>query len=325
MERTDARRVPLEDLHPSMQDMRAEVLAGLEQEEKTLPCKYFYDARGSALFERICALPEYYLTRTELAILEMHAGEMAAALGPRVLLVEPGSGSSLKTRLLLDKLSAPAAYVPVDISRAPLVAAAAELQSHYPRLSVLPLCADFTEPFHPPAARGARRTVVYFPGSTLGNFAPPEAARLLRNFARIAGAGGGLLIGMDLKKDAAVLERAYNDSSGSTAEFNLNLLRRLNRELDADFDLERFAHRAVWNPALGRIEMRLVSRATQEVRVAGERFAFAEGEHILTECCYKYAPAELAALAARAGLRLARTWTDDRRWFCVAYLLPVSC
>ena len=321
---TQALSVTLRDYHPRRDGMLDEVLAGLRAERKTLPCKYFYDERGSALFDAICELPEYYLTRTELGIMETHIEAMAAALGPQVLLVEPGSGSSVKTRLLLDHLQRPVAYVPVDISRAHLVSAADRLNRLYPDLEVLPVCADFNQPFDIPAPRRhARRSVVYFPGSTIGNFEPPAAVQLLRRLRRLAGSGGALLLGADMRKDRAVLESAYNDAAGVTAEFNLNLLKRLNRELGADFDTAGFQHHALYNEVEGCIEMHLVSRHPQIATVAGEPFEFSAGESILTERSYKYSPELLATLAARAGLKLEATWMDDRRYFSVSYLSPV--
>ena len=226
-----------------------DVVAGLTGTPKTLPCKYFYDERGSRLFDAICELDEYYPTRTELAILEQHAGEMAAQIGPTVMLVEPGSGSSLKTRLLLDRLEDPVAYVPVDISCAHLKLMAGDLEADYPMLEVLPVCADFTTRFALPKSQRQRPAIsaVYFPGSTIGNFLPEAAERLLGWMGEVVGVGGGLLIGVDLVKDRRVLEAAYNDREGVTAEFNLNLLRRINDELGADFDLNGFEHRARYN------------------------------------------------------------------------------
>ncbi len=313
----------LHDYHPRAADMREEILSGLHATQKILPCKYFYDMRGSQLFDAICEQPEYYLTRIELGIMEARVADMAAALGPRILLVEPGSGSSLKTRLLLDHLHQPRAYVPVDISREHLVAAADHLNRLYPELEVLPVCADFSQPFAlPPPRRAAVRTVIYFPGSTIGNFEPAAAIRLLKQLRRLAGPEGGLLIGVDLRKDRNVLERAYNDQTGVTAAFNLNLLRRLNRELQSDFDLSRFRHLAVYNEAEGRIEMHLVSLDNQSVRIAGESFCFREDECIVTEYSYKHTLSGFAALAAKAGFAVKQVWTDDRRWFSVQYLIP---
>ncbi|HVH06127.1 MAG TPA: L-histidine N(alpha)-methyltransferase [Myxococcota bacterium] len=314
--------VPLElcDLSPERERFLSDVLEGLTRSAKTLPCKYFYDARGSALFDRICTLPEYYPTRTELAILRRHAGAMAAAIGPRCLLVEYGSGSSTKTRLLLDRLADPAAYVPVDISREHLLQSAAALAAHYPRLRVIPVCADFTRPFALPDVPDAARAVGYFPGSTIGNFAPADARKFLADVAEQCGPGGALLIGVDLTKPRSVLEPAYDDARGVTAEFNRNLLRRANRELGADFDLAAFDHRAFWNASLGRVEMHLVSRRDQVVRIAGQAIPFAKGESIHTENSHKYELAGFAALAAAAGFTVERAWIDDAKLFSVQLL-----
>jgi dimethylhistidine N-methyltransferase len=325
MQTTEELSVILRDYQPRRDEMQSEVLAGLRQRQKTLPCKYFYDERGSQLFDAICELPEYYVTRTELGIMEMHVTEMAAALGSQLILVEPGSGTSLKTRLLLEHLCDPVAYVPVDIAREHLLHAADQLNRLYPKLEVLPVCADFNQAFEVPApARSAARTAVYFPGSTLGNFNPAEARQLLGHMRRLAGRDGALLIGVDLRKDVTVLEQAYDDAAGVTAEFNLNLLSRINHELEGDFDLRRFSHRAVYNAVEGCIEMHLVSTKAQSARVGGERFEFRAGEHILSERSYKHTPESFAALAARAGLKIEKQWTDDRRYFCVAYLTPTE-
>jgi dimethylhistidine N-methyltransferase len=298
-----------------------EVLAGLARPHKQLPCKYFYDERGSRLFDEICDLEEYYLTRCELAILRRHAGEMAVRLGPGCALIEYGSGSSLKTRLLLDRLGRPAAYVPVDISGEHLLRSARRLARAYPGLEVAPVCADFTRPFPlPPLRQEPRRRVVYFSGSTIGNFGPSEAADLLAGIARLCGPGGGLLIGVDLKKDRATLEAAYDDRRGVTAAFNLNLLARINRELGADFELSRFRHHAFYNEGPGRVEMHLVSLGAQTVRVGGAAFDLADGETICTEYSYKYGSDEFRDLAAHAGLSLGRVWTDENGLFSVQYL-----
>lgn len=304
---------------PDAARFRREVLRGLRREPKELPCKYFYDERGSRLFEEICELEEYYLTRTELAIIRRHVAAMAACLGPGCCLIEFGSGSSRKTRLLLDHMEAPAAYLPLDISETALEASARALAAEHPGLNVLSVCADFTHPFDLPELPAARRAV-YFPGSTIGNFGPPEAGRLLRRIRRLCGRGGGLLIGYDLKKDTAVLEAAYNDRRGVTAEFNLNLLRHINRELGADFALDAFRHLAFYNAEQGRIEMHLVSTRPQTVRIGRARIDLAEGERIRTEYSYKYAVEEFSALAATAGLEPRQTWTDPARLFCVQYL-----
>jgi dimethylhistidine N-methyltransferase len=295
-----------------------DVLDGLSRPFRRLPCKYFYDRRGCRLFDEICEQEEYYLTRAEPSIMRAHADEMAARIGPRAELIELGSGSSIKTRLLLDRLQQPAAYIPVDIARDHLASTAAKLRLRYPRLNVLPLCADFTEEFEiPEGGSPSRRRVVYFPGSTLGNFEPHEADALLAKISARVGTGGGLLIGLDLQKDRETLEAAYNDARGVTAAFNLNLLARINRELDADFQLEGFQHAALYNATAGRIEMHLVSRGRQTVRLAGRTFRFSKGESICTEYSYKYDVQEFRRRAARAGFRHQATWTDSQQHFAV--------
>jgi dimethylhistidine N-methyltransferase len=302
-------------------DFVRDVVEGLSRPAKELPCKYFYDARGSRLFDRICRLEEYYPTRCELALLRRHGAALAEAVGPGCALVEYGSGSSLKTRLLLDRLPDAAAYVPVDISGEHLFRSARRLARHYPSLEVAPVCADFTRPFAlPPLRRPVRRRVVYFSGSTIGNFGPAEAAALLAGIARLCGPGGGLLIGVDLDKDPRLLEAAYNDRLGVTAAFNLNLLARINRELGADFDLAAFRHHAFYDRRHRRIEMHLVSRRPQTAHVAGTAFAFAEGETIRTEYSHKYRPEDFRALARPAGLEVEQVWTDDERLYSVQYL-----
>lgn len=317
-------QVNLRDQHPRTADMREEILSGLRTAQKTLPCKYFYDARGSKLFDAICELPEYYLTRTELGIMETQVQDMAASLGADVLLLEPGSGSSLKTRLLLDHLSHPVAYVPVDISRSHLLDAANRLNRLYADLEVLPVCADFNQSFEiPTPRRHASRTIIFFPGSTIGNFEPKAATQLLKRLRRLAGADGGLLIGVDLRKDEAVLENAYDDAAGVTAAFNLNLLRRINCELGSDFNLMRFRHHALYNVSEGRIEMHLVSLDDQVVRVGDEFVRLHADEYIITEYSYKYTLSGFAALASEAGLAVQQVWSDDRRWFSVQYLTTV--
>ena len=312
----------------------ADVLRGLQGEPKRLSPTYFYDERGSQLFDEICDLPEYYITRTETRILERHAQEIADRIGENALLVELGSGASTKTRLLLDRLPDLAAYVPVDISRTHLMAAAQRIASAYPGLEVLPACADFTQAFPLPRPRRTpSRVVVFFPGSTIGNFDPPAAVELMKVMRRIAtgaatgrlgsspfASAGGLVIGFDLVKDPAVLERAYDDSAGVTAEFNLNVLRRLNRDLGADFDLQAFRHEALWVPEANRIEMRLVSRVAQTVTIAGEAISFAAEERIVTEHCHKYTPGLFAAQASAAGWTARQTWADERNYFHVQYL-----
>ena len=302
--------------------MLGDVLRGLALAEKNIPSLYFYDQRGSELFDAITALPEYYPTRTEVSILEAHGAAMAAALGPGVRLIELGSGSATKTELLLARLEAPAAYVPVEISREHLRASAARIAADFPGLEVLPVTADFTEPFDLPEPKRhvVRRNVAFFPGSTIGNFPRAMAGDLLRATRQEVGAGGAMLIGVDLKKDQAVLERAYNDAAGVTAEFNLNLLVRLNRELGADFDIASFRHEAVWDEAHSRMEMRLVSTRPQAVEIAGQRFTFAAGEVLVTEYSHKYSLEAFRALAEASGFSVAQVWTDPERLFSVQLL-----
>ncbi len=299
-----------------------DVVDGFQQAPKRLPSKYLYDEVGSHLFGKICTLPEYYLTRVELAIMRQYGAAMAGEFGRGALLVEYGSGSSTKTRLLLDHLSSPACYVPVDISREYLEASAARLARAYGHIEILPVCADFTEPFLlPEPARATSHVVVYFPGSTIGNFEPEDAERLLRQIGTVCGTEGGLLIGVDLKKDAATIEAAYNDAQGVTAEFNLNLLRRINRELGADFRTERFRHRAVYNAREGRVELGLVSRCLQTVRIEDQRFHFDPREEIRTEYSYKYTVEQFCETAALAGFTLRTEWSDAAKNFAVLYFL----
>jgi dimethylhistidine N-methyltransferase len=298
-----------------------DVLEGLSRSPKWIPCKYLYDARGSRLFDEICTLPEYYPTRTELAILALKVPQMARGIGPSARIVELGAGSGEKTHLLLEALDEPAAYLPIDISKTALEAGARRAASNFEQLEVLPVLADYTEPVDLPEPTCPwQTTVAYFPGSTIGNFEPEQAGRFLERIAAMVGDGGGLLIGVDLVKDRAILERAYNDEAGVTAAFNLNLLERINRELGADFDVDGFKHRAVWNDAASRIEMHLVSTHDQRVELAGHTIGFEAGEHIVTEHSYKYEPDDFEQLAARAGFEPRSVWTDTKAWFSVWYL-----
>ena len=301
-------------------DFLREVLQGLSQPHKRLPCKYFYDETGAKLFERICELDEYYPTRCELNILRSHGRDIATRLGPGVVLIEYGSGSSRKTCLLLDRLHQPAAYLPVDLSGEQLRQTARNLARRYPHLPVHPVEADFTHAFPLPPIDPSARRVVYFSGSTIGNFEPPAARQLLAGIAELCGPEGGLLIGVDLKKDPQVLHAAYNDQQGVTAAFNRNLLVRINRELGADFDPDVFDHYAFYNPVAGRIEMHLVSRSSQTIPIAGTAFDFRTGESICTEYSYKYSLADFADLAARAGLSVRQVWLDKDERFSVQYL-----
>lgn len=309
------------DVHPDDDQVLDEVLLGLAQKQKTLPSKYFYDARGCELFEAICELPEYYLTRTELSIMQEHAAEMALLLGGSVRLVEMGSGASIKTRLLLDKLSNIAAYVPVDIANDYLAHAKTVLTDAYPHLEVLPVRADFTQPFTlPRPSVPVKRTVFYMPGSTLGNFEPEAAKALLAGIAAMAASGGGLLIGLDLIKEVGTLEAAYNDQAGVTAVFNLNLLQRLNREHGADFNLDQFEHRAYFNKPEGRIEMHLLSTVKQTVSLGDSVIQFLAGETIHTENSYKYDLSAFADWAREAGMTVSKKWQDPQQRFAVLYL-----
>ncbi|MEN0111122.1 MAG: L-histidine N(alpha)-methyltransferase, partial [Planctomycetota bacterium] len=294
-----ARRARAERAARSAADsLRRDVLAGLAESPKRLPCKHFYDRRGSELFDRICEQPEYYPTRTELAIVREHADEIAAAIGPGVALVEYGSGSSVKTRRLLDALPSPVAYLPVDISAEHLGAVGERLAKAYPAIDVLPVPADFTRPIELPAMpRDPSHLAVYFPGSTIGNFTPGEAATLLRHIADLVGPGGGLVIGVDLRKDVRILEAAYNDAAGVTAAFNKNLLVRVRDELGADVDVDAFEHRATYDAEHGRIDMELVSLREQSFGVAGRCFRFAAGEAIHTEHSHKHTVEGFASVA----------------------------
>jgi dimethylhistidine N-methyltransferase len=295
---------------------RQDVLEGLARPQKALPPKYFYDAAGSALFERICRLDEYYPTRVELAITKRHLADMARFAGKGCTLLEYGSGESLKTRLLIRALR-PSAYIPVDISADALRGAVTRLESEFPWLSVRPVVGDFSRPIELPAFPGRARRVVYFPGSTIGNLTPDEAHAFLKMTRGQVGRKGALIVGVDLKKDANVLHAAYNDAKGVTAAFNLNLLARINRELGGDFDMKRFAHYAFYNPLAGRIEMHLVAREEQTVNIGDYRFFFERGESIHTENSYKYTVAEFASLAQEAGFHAAKLWQDARGLFSV--------
>jgi dimethylhistidine N-methyltransferase len=313
--------IKLYDFEPATENILDEVLDGLGRIPKQLPPKLFYDDRGSALFERITELPEYYPTRTEARIMHAHGGDMAEMIGPGAMVIEYGSGSSEKTRILLDHLEEPIAYVPIEISRDHLLESAAGLAEEYPDIDVLPVCADYEQPIEIPSPeRPVGSRVAYFPGSTIGNFHPDDAAAFMRRIASHAGPDGSLLVGVDLKKDPGVLHRAYNDAQGVTAAFNANMLLRLNREIGADFDIEHFEHRAFYNENAGRIEMHLVSTEAQTVSIDGAPVEFASGESIWTESSYKYSVEEFGKLAARAGFILEHVWTDQDDLFSVQYL-----
>ena len=305
---------------PGIDDFRDAVLDGLARAQKRIPSKFLYDARGSELFDRICHLDEYYLTRTETALLTDIIGEAADLCGPGATVVEFGAGSAVKIRLLLDALEAPRAVVPIDISRSHLEAASKDLAADYPGLQVIPVCADFSQPLDlPPSVPEAGR-LGFFPGSTIGNFADADAQAFLIHARALLGAGSLFLIGYDLKKDEAILNAAYDDREGVTAAFNLNLLARVNRELGGDFDLSAFAHRAPYNRADGRVEMHLVSLREQKVTVDGTSFDFARGETIHTENSHKYDLAGFRDLGARAGYDTVKTWTDGADYFAISLL-----
>jgi len=299
---------------------RDEVLVGFSKSPRQLPYKFFYDEQGAHLFRQICELPEYYITRTEIEILRLHGAEMAEALGPQIELIGLGTGAGTKTRILLEELDRPAVYVPIDISKEQLEKSSARFQKMFPNLQILPVAADYLEPFELPLPRHlSSRSVVYFPGSTIGNFEPDDAGEFLSRWVDLVGEGGGLLIGVDLQKDPHVIERAYNDSAGVTAKFNKNLLARINRELGADFNLAHWQHYAIYNPTEGRIEIYLLSEINQSVRIGDQTFQFRAGEKILTEYSYKHTINGFTMLARQAGFRFERVWTDDQRWFGVFY------
>jgi dimethylhistidine N-methyltransferase len=310
---------------PESTDFLADVIAGLSSNPRTIPCKYFYDERGAALFQKICELPEYYVTRTEIDILDRHRADIALQLGPSVELIGLGTGAGTKTRVLIAALENPAVYIPVDISEKQLRKSTALFRKIFPKVEILPVCADYLQPVVLPSPRHKpARNIVYFPGSTIGNFEPDEAMQFLRRIASVCRGGGGLLIGADLKKDPQVLDAAYNDGPGVTARFNLNLLERINRELGANFDLDQWRHRAIYNSNAGRIEMHLISETDQFVQLNEHKFHFRRGEKIITEFSYKYTPEEFAALAAKAGFNFVRMWTDDARLFGVFYFVIAS-
>jgi dimethylhistidine N-methyltransferase len=313
-------RVRIIDLHPELGDLRAEAIEGLKRADKSLPCKYFYDAVGARLFEVITELPEYYPTRTELGIMSGAVHEMAAAIGSHATLVEFGSGVGLKTRKLLDALVEPAGCVLIDISRGALEGSAHQLADRYQQMEVIAVCADYTQPLRLPRPhRPSARTVAFFPGSTIGNFTREEGVQFLSRVADLVGRGGGLLVGIDRKKDPATIEAAYNDELGVTAAFNLNILRRLN-DAGGSFELGAFRHDAPYVEPEGRIEMRLVSERAQSVRLGDADIHFAEGEYVVTEHSHKYDLGQFEEMAREAGFRLAKHWSDERDWFSVCFL-----
>jgi L-histidine N-alpha-methyltransferase len=312
------------DMEPDTGSLLEETITGLKSTPPRLPCKYFYDAEGAKLFEQICELPEYYPTRTEIKILVKYLPDMARLIGADARIIEYGSGAGTKIRLLLEALHNPVAYTPIDISREQLTSAATALQRDFPALEIQPICADYSSALTLPQPKGrCARTVVYFPGSTIGNFPPNDAIALLKRFARLAAQGdyaGGLLIGVDVKKNRDRIEAAYNDSQGITADFNLNILKRLNREAGANFSIEQWQHQASWNERSGAIEMHLVSKSEQQVHINGDKFDFALGDSVHTENSFKYSTEEFTALASQAGFSSRGLWQDEEKLFSVHYL-----
>lgn len=309
------------DLKPEQDSFLGEVLAGLSGPQKRIPAKFFYDRRGCELFEAICNLPEYYLTRTETALMQQYADEMAQCLGSGCALIEYGSGNSSKTRILLEAL-APPVYMPIDIAGEQLRHSAFALAEAFPRMRIAAVCADYSLPLELPgqSACEVKRKAVYFPGSTIGNFTPAETLAFLRGVVAVVGQGGAMLVGVDLKKSSALLTAAYDDTQGVTAEFNLNLLARINRELDGNFKLANFRHQAFYNEPAGRIEMHLLSIAEQRVSVGGDSFEFRTGETIHTENSCKYSLEEFCELARAAGFNPVKSWSDTNSLFAVHYL-----
>lgn len=312
---------PAMDREPSADDFLSEAVHGLSRAQKSLPCKFLYDEEGSRLFNEICELDEYYPTRTETQILCDNIDEIVGLMGSGCRLVEFGSGTSAKTRHLLNHVPEISSYMPIDISGGQLLESSAQLARDFPDLEIQPIEADYGRISELPASeRTPKRTVAFFPGSTIGNFEPEDAVAFLNRVAALCGANGGLLIGVDRRKDRQLLEPAYNDRKGVTARFNLNLLARANRELGADFDLSSFYHRAPYNERLGRIEMHLVSARPQVVHLNSHKFHFSPGEHITTEYSYKYTLPGFARLAWKAGFELVKSWNDRNYLFGVSFL-----
>ncbi|MGP1309397.1 MAG: L-histidine N(alpha)-methyltransferase [Phycisphaerales bacterium] len=314
----------LANLHPMVinrqelrDTFRSDVLEGLAMPRKRIPPKHLYDARGSELFDEICEVQDYYPTRTERDLLEASSEDIARAIGTDITLVEPGAGSGQKAEDLLATLDAPHAFVPIEISRSALAAAAERIAERFPDVEIFPVCDDFTMIASLPDDIGGANRALFFPGSTIGNLEPAERRELLSHFASCVSKDGLLLIGFDLEKDLDALRRAYNDSDGVTAEFNLNLLDRINRELDGDFDREAFEHDAPWSPERKRVEMHLVSKKDQRVTVAGQTFEFKKGESIHTESSHKFTPESFDAEAATAGFTPVKRWVAPRNWYCV--------
>lgn len=314
-----SQRYQFYDQHPQQADFQEDIIQGLSAAEPYILSKYFYDEVGSRLFEKICKTQEYYPTRTEVSIIRNNIDDLVKNLGKECWLIEPGSGDSHKVRILLDALQ-PIAYLPIDISRRYLQDEAKKLAAEFTWLNVHAICADFTSKLQLPYAVRSENRVAFFPGSTIGNFLPEQAQSVLNEIKMMLGEQGGLLIGVDLIKDKAILNAAYNDKNGFTAQFNKNLLSRINRDLSADFNLDQFEHHAFYNEEKNRIEMHLVSLQQQQVHVAAEVFTFNKGQSILTEYSHKYSVKSFQALALKAGFKTLKTWVDDAGLFSVHYL-----
>ncbi len=313
--------IDLVDHAPSTSTVLKEVLAGLSKTQKTLPPKLLYDKRGSEIFEQICLLKEYYPTRAETEILRTYSSDISQMIGPEVLMIEPGSGAGDKIRYLIPHLENPKGYVPIEISKEILLRMTDELHDEFPDLKVIPVCADFSGEIELPLTLDSDRAkkVIFFPGSTIGNFSPAEATQFLKRMGKVVGRGGGLLIGADLKKRPDIFKLAYDDPQGVTADFNLNLLTRLNRETGAGFDCRNFEHEAIYNEELGRVEMHLVSKVGQLVKVNETIFRFNEGETIHTESSYKYSVSEFTEMCAKARWTIKKHWKDENCLFGVYY------
>lgn len=318
-------RLKIKDKSAGIKLMYTEILEGLSKTRKELPCKYFYDERGSQLFDEICDLDEYYITRTELRIMKENIDEISDFLGDKLMFIEYGSGSSEKIKIILDHVKGITVYVPIDISCEHLGKSAAEIDDTYDDLQVIPVCADYNMPFSIPSPnKEVTHKVVYFPGSTIGNFHREEAIGFLKGIAQVTGEHGSLLIGVDLKKDPEILKRAYNDKKGVTAEFNLNQLQRFNAELGSNFDLDNFTHDAIYNEEQGRIEMHIVSKKPQTVQLNGSTIAFKKDERIWTESSYKYSIEDFRDVARQAGFEIKKIWTDKDSLFSVQYLTVIE-
>ena len=315
-------KIEFHDLHPVTDDFLEIVINGLKQQPPTIPPKFFYDEKGSQLFDAITELPEYYQTRTEMAILKANAKTIAQEVGTGSLLVEPGGGSCAKVHILLDGLK-PIAYVPMDISKAHLQSSATELATQYPSLEIHAACTDFTRHMSVPHTAPNGNRVGFFPGSSIGNFTPEDAITFMHDFAEVLGDNGYLLIGIDLKKDKQILQAAYDDAAGVTAAFNINLLTRINNELGGNFDIKQWQHKALYDEQKGRIEMHLISKTNQQVSIKGETFSFAKGQNIHTENSYKYTVKEFQELAQKANFKVCDVWTDNKNLFSV-HLFKVS-